>query len=351
MAASRATWPLARGLRPLVRVPRRRDTPVRPRPLPRQPLGAPPAPHRRGLPPQRRSGRPGHRVPGRPPRRRRRPPFFLYFCTGACHSPHHAPAEWIERYRGRFDQGWDAWRDETFARQLVRASSPGAGAHPASALGPGWDEPRRAPAGLAERFMECFAAFLSYTDAQIGRVLAFIDRPGDADDTVVIVVSDNGASSEGGKDGTINEGRLSNFERAGAGRCTGASTRWEGRSPQQLPVGLDHGRQHAVQALEARGPRGRGGRPVHRPLPAPGSPLREAASAGSSPMPSTSCPPCSSWPDRRPRQSRGCAQSHLDGISFAYLLGGEGQGAPAGTTQHFEMFGSARHATTTGGRR
>ena len=63
--------------------------------------------------------------------------------------------------------------------------------------------------------MECFAAFLSYTDQQIGRVLDFIEELGDADDTVVIMVSDNGASSEGGKDGTINEGRLSNFEGAG----------------------------------------------------------------------------------------------------------------------------------------
>ena len=82
---------------------------------------------------------------------------------------------------------------------------------------------------LAERFMECFAAYLSYTDEQIGRMLDFIEDLGDADDTVVIVVSDNGASSEGGQEGTINEGRLSNFEGAGVTKCTGASTRSAGR--------------------------------------------------------------------------------------------------------------------------
>ena len=82
---------------------------------------------------------------------------------------------------------------------------------------PSWDSLDERQRVLAERFMECFAAFLSYTDQQIGRVLDFVEDLGDADDTVVIVVSDNGASSEGGKDGTINEGRLSNFEGAGVG--------------------------------------------------------------------------------------------------------------------------------------
>ena len=77
--------------------------------------------------------------------------------------------------------------------------------------------------------MECFAAYLSYTDAADRPVLAFIDDLGDADNTVVIVVSDNGASSEGGKEGTINEGRLSNFEAPAWARCTGGSTRSAGR--------------------------------------------------------------------------------------------------------------------------
>ena len=108
---------------------------------------------------------------------------------------------------------------------------------------PAWDSLDERQRALAERFMECFAAFLSYTDEQIGRVLAFIEDVGDADDTVVIIVSDNGASSEGGKEGTINEGRMSNFEGAGVGEMspTHRRDRWAAE-PQQLPVGVDHGR-------------------------------------------------------------------------------------------------------------
>ncbi len=153
-------------------------------------------------------------------------PFFLYFATGACHSPHHAPAEWIERYKGRFAKGWDAWREETFARQLAASIVPeGTVLTPRPPWVPAWDSLDERQRTLAERFMECFAAFLSYTDEQIGRVLAFIEDVGDADDTVVMIVSDNGASSEGGKEGTINEGRMSNFEGAGVGEMYAAARR------------------------------------------------------------------------------------------------------------------------------
>ena len=143
-------------------------------------------------------------------------PFFLYFATGACHSPHQAPAAWIEHYKGRFAKGWDAWREETFARQLAAGIVPeGTVLTPRPPWVPAWETLDGRERTLAERFMECFAAFLSYTDQQIGRVLDFIEELGDADNTAVIILSDNGASSEGGKEGTINEGRMSNFEGAG----------------------------------------------------------------------------------------------------------------------------------------
>ena len=136
------------GLRPLVRLPRRRDPPVRARPVPRQPRRAATPDRRGGLPPERGPGRPGHRVRRRPAGGRRRPPFFLYFCTGACHSPHQAPAEWIERYRGRFDEGWDAWRERTFARQLGAGRLPeGTVFSPRPPWVPAWDDSGRAGAG------------------------------------------------------------------------------------------------------------------------------------------------------------------------------------------------------------
>ena len=91
-------------------------------------------------------------------------PFFLYLCTGACHSPHHAPAEWIERYRGHFDVGWDHWRAETFARQLeMGLFAPGTEMAPRPPWVPAWEDLPDREKKVAARFMECFAAFLSYT--------------------------------------------------------------------------------------------------------------------------------------------------------------------------------------------
>jgi arylsulfatase A-like enzyme len=142
-------------------------------------------------------------------------PFFTYFCTGACHSPHHAPTEWIDRYRGQFDGGWDKWRQDTYGRQLASGIIP-----PGTELAPRppwvtpWDEVPEEDQRVAARFMECFAGFLSYTDAQIGRFLGFLDEIGELDDTLVILVSDNGASSEGGPNGSINDGRLWNYNPA-----------------------------------------------------------------------------------------------------------------------------------------
>jgi len=138
-------------------------------------------------------------------------PFFLYFATGACHSPHHAPAEWIERYRGQFDGGWDAWREATFARQQAMGLLPASTRlSPRPAWVPAWDELDPDDQRVAARFMECFAGFLSHADAQIGRVLGFLDDLGEGDDTLVVLISDNGASSEGGKQGSINDARLWN---------------------------------------------------------------------------------------------------------------------------------------------
>ncbi len=96
---------------------------------------------------------------------------------------------------------------------------------------------------VASRFMECFAGFLSYTDAQIGRLVAFIDDIGELDNTSIFFVSDNGASAEGGTEGSINDVRLSNLDPARHRRDARAhrGDRWPAH-PQQLPVGLDDGR-------------------------------------------------------------------------------------------------------------
>jgi arylsulfatase len=140
-------------------------------------------------------------------------PFFLYFTPGACHAPHQAPAEFIDRYRGRFDHGWDAWREEVFARQVASGLLP-----PSTQLSerPSWvqawdsltDDERR----LYARMMEVYAGFLEHTDAQVGRLLDFVDAMGELDNTIVLVMSDNGASAEGGPMGSFNEMYFFNFE-------------------------------------------------------------------------------------------------------------------------------------------
>lgn len=136
-------------------------------------------------------------------------PFLLYFSTGATHAPHHVPREHVERYRGRFDDGWDAWRERTLARQKDLGVVP---AHAELSQRPPWvQEWASLPADerrLYARMQEVFAGFLTHTDTHLARVLAAIDELGETDRTMVLVVSDNGCSSEGGPHGSVNELRF-----------------------------------------------------------------------------------------------------------------------------------------------
>ena len=271
-------------------------------------------------------------------------PFFLYFATGACHSPHHAPAEWIERYRGRFAQGWDRWRDETFARQLALGVVPeGTVLTPRPPWVPAWETLDERQRALAERFMECFAAFLSYTDEQIGRVLDFIEDLGDAGDTVVVLVSDNGASSEGGQEGTINEGRLSNFEGAGVGEMHSRI--------DEIGGPLAHNNYPWGWTMAGNTPFKRWKREVHEGGVADPCIVRVPAgrrSDGGDGLRRQYAHAVDIAPTvlelvgiAPPDEIDGIEQSHLDGTSFAYLLDGGGEGEPGRhLTQHFEMLGS-----------
>lgn len=133
-------------------------------------------------------------------------PFFTYFAPGAAHAPHQVPAQWSEPYRGKFDQGWEAVRSAIFGRQVAE------GIVPASTVlteRPSWiqdwaslsaDERR-----LFARYMEVFAGFLTHADAQIGRFLEFLTERGVIDNTLILALSDNGASAEGSQVGTVNE--------------------------------------------------------------------------------------------------------------------------------------------------
>lgn len=133
-------------------------------------------------------------------------PFFLNLCPGATHAPHHVPQEWADRYRGRFDDGWDAYREQTFARQKQLGVVPSdAQLSPRDPDVPAWESLSAEARRLAARLMEVYAGFLSHTDHHLGRLLAFLKETGEFDNTLIMLVSDNGASAEGGVTGTTNE--------------------------------------------------------------------------------------------------------------------------------------------------
>ena len=157
-------------------------------------------------------------------------PFFLYYAPGACHAPHHAPREWIERHVGKFDMGYEAVREQTLARQKQMGIVPADTELPA--LNPiGTPQTRTGPDGmpfpvvdytkpwdtlsddekrLYRRMAEVYAGFLAHADHHIGRLLDYLEDTGQRDNTLVILVSDNGASGEGGPDGSVNENKLFN---------------------------------------------------------------------------------------------------------------------------------------------
>jgi arylsulfatase A-like enzyme len=133
-------------------------------------------------------------------------PFFLYFATGAMHAPHHVRKEWSDKYRGQFDDGWEAYREKTFAKQKKLGVVP-----PDAELSrhdpdvKPWADCSPEERKLYARMMEVFAGFLTHTDYHIGRLLEFLKSIDEFDNTLVMVLSDNGASSEGGPTGSVNE--------------------------------------------------------------------------------------------------------------------------------------------------
>jgi arylsulfatase A-like enzyme len=154
-------------------------------------------------------------------------PFFMYFCPGATHAPHHAPKQWIEKYRGRFDMGYERYRETVFENQKRRGILPGDAE--LSPINPyvdetsvegkpwpdldvvrPWGELSAEERRLFCRMAEVYAGFLSHTDHEIGRLLDFLELSGELENTIVVLVSDNGASGEGGPNGSVNENKFFN---------------------------------------------------------------------------------------------------------------------------------------------
>ncbi len=270
-------------------------------------------------------------------------PFFLYVATGACHSPHQAPADWIARYRGRFDGGWDEYREAAHARQLELGVLPaGTALSPRPAWVPAWASLPDRQREVAARFMECFAGMLSHTDHELGRLLGFLEDTGDLARTLVVVVSDNGASAEGGAEGSLNDVRLTNLDPAGPDELYARRT--------ELGGPTTHNNYPWGWTMAGNTPFKRWKREVHHGGVAD---------------------PCVVWGPGVDREAAGgvrhqfvhaidvlptvlelvgvtapqvidhVPQSAVDGVSFAELLAPGGEDAPARhRTQYFEMFGS-----------
>jgi arylsulfatase len=139
-------------------------------------------------------------------------PFFTYLAFGATHAPHQAPPQYLERHRGRYDDGWDVARAKWFARQkelgivadFTELAPRNEGVEP-------WDELPENQRRLAARLQEAYAAFLEHTDAQIGRLVADLTTIGELDNTLILLMSDNGASQEGGPFGVLHEMKYFNM--------------------------------------------------------------------------------------------------------------------------------------------
>ncbi len=157
-------------------------------------------------------------------------PFFLYYAPGACHAPHHAPKDWIEKFKGRFDMGYEAIREQTLARQKelgivpadtelppvnpigtpeTRSSADGKPFPEFDTTRP-WDSLNDEEKQLFARMAEVYAGFLGHADHEIGRVLDYLEQNELLENTLVVVVSDNGASGEGGPNGSVNEMKIAN---------------------------------------------------------------------------------------------------------------------------------------------
>jgi len=133
-------------------------------------------------------------------------PFFMYFCTGTAHAPHQVQNEWADKYKGKFDDGWDAYREKVFANQkkmgIVPANAELSRHDPDVQE---WDSLKPNEKKLYSRMMEVFAGFVTHADHHIGRLLDFLKSIGEFENTIIMVLSDNGASSEGGTTGSVNE--------------------------------------------------------------------------------------------------------------------------------------------------
>jgi arylsulfatase A-like enzyme len=266
-------------------------------------------------------------------------PFFLYFATGAQHAPHHVPKEWADKYKGAFDDGWDAYRERAFKKQkelgLVPETAELSRHDPDvqdwESLSP--DERR-----LYARMMEVFAGFLEHTDHHIGRLLDFLEELGELDNTLIMLISDNGASSEGGPTGSVNENKFFNFVPDSLEQNLAAIDDLGGpKYFNHYPWGWTHAGNTPFRRWKRETYRGGISDPfiVHWPsgIKAAGE-VRDQYAHAIDMVPTV----LEALEIEPPTAIRGVSQTPIQGVSFAHTFD-EPDAASKHVTQYFEMIG------------
>ena len=269
-------------------------------------------------------------------------PFYIYFATGATHAPHHAPKEYIEKYKGKFDQGWDKLREETFARQKAQGVIPQDAqltARPKEI--PAWDDQTPQQKKLFAKQMETFAGFAEHTDAEVGRLVQALEEIGELDNTLFLyVVGDNGCSAEGGPEGAYNEMMALNGIIGNVDQMMGHIDDWG--SPNTFPhfaIGWAHAGNTPFQwtkQIASHFGGTRNGMVVHWPegIKAKGeirSQFTHATDIAPTVMEAAGLP--------FPKSVNGTEQTPFSGVSFVFSFD-EAKAADRHTTQYFEMFGN-----------
>ncbi|HRH69449.1 MAG TPA: arylsulfatase [Flavobacteriales bacterium] len=269
-------------------------------------------------------------------------PFYMYFAPGATHAPHHVPKAWADKYKGKFDGGWDALREESFARQKqMGIIPPNAKLTPRPAQIPAWADMNEQQRKLFTRQMEVFAGFAEHTDHEVGRLVEQLEAIGELDNTIFFyIVGDNGASAEGGPEGTYNEMMALNGIVGKADQMMDHLETWGG--PTTYPhysIGWAWATNAPFQwtkQVASHFGGTRNGMVVHWPkgITAKGelrSQFHHVIDVAPTVLEACHLP--------EPSMVNGVEQRRMDGVSMAYSFG-DAKAAERHTTQYFEMFGN-----------
>ena len=269
-------------------------------------------------------------------------PFDLYFATGATHAPHHAPKEWIAKYKGQFAGGWDELREDTFARQKTLGVIPAdtkLTARPAEI--PAWADMSADQKRLFERQMETFAGFAEHTDHEVGRLVAQLEAIGELDNTLFFyIVGDNGASAEGGSEGTYNEMMALNGIVGKADQMMEHIDEWGGPSTfPHFAIGWAWAGNSPFQwtkQVASHFGGTRNGMVLHWPqgIKAKGeirSQFHHVVDVAPTALEAAKLP--------QPKSVNGVQQRPMDGVSMLYTVD-DATAKDRRTTQYFEMFGN-----------